>query len=129
MQQTVQLMSRSVRPTEHSVKPLVSTLAKWRLMCDHLPMMEVWTDSYPVTFDGLVVEAFCSGGGRWHVTQLVDMRLDEGRKGVRIARILTDRNGGVLGGAVPEQNWPAFFAMVAEVNRVRAERYGLPPVR
>jgi len=98
-------------------------------MCDDSSMlMECWTEEFPITFDGLVVEAFSRGGDRWHVAQLVEMRLEDGRKGVKVLRIMAGSYGGVLGGVVPERNWPLFAAMVAEVNRVRHERYGLASV-
>lgn len=92
-------------------------------------LMEFWAEDFPVTFDGLVVEAFSRGSERWHVAQIRDMHLEDGRKGVKVMRITTASSGGIVGGVVPQQNWPAFAAMVVEVNRVRQERYGLGPVR
>lgn len=90
--------------------------------------MEFWAEEFPVTFDGLVVEVFNRGSERYHVAQIRDMRLEDGRKGVKVLRLTTASSGGLVGGVVPEQNWPRFAAMVAEVNRVRLESYRLGPV-
>jgi len=92
-------------------------------------MIEVWTEECPLTFDGSVLELFSPSPTRWHVAMLTDVRLEEGRNGVKRLRIDAQRSGGVSGYIVPESNVAAFRALVAAIHQVRAERYRLGPVR
>ncbi|OWY62835.1 hypothetical protein B7486_56290 [cyanobacterium TDX16] len=91
-------------------------------------MIELLTEGDPVVFDGVVLEVFSPGGCRLHVTQIRSMSLAEGRKGVTVLHIDGGRHGGVSGEVVPAEGIATFHEMVAAVDEVRRQRYGLEPV-
>lgn len=91
--------------------------------------IELWTDDFPVTFDGLVVEAFTRTGNRWHVTQIVEIKIEEGKKGVQLLSISAAPNGGFSLAILPPTSVPVVAKLVAEINRVRHERFGLGLIR
>lgn len=91
--------------------------------------IELWADKFPITFDGLVVEAFFTDGNRWHVTQVHEIKLEQARKGNWQLSISAVPFGGISGFGIPDSSVPLVAQLIAEVNRVRHERYGLGPVR
>ena len=91
--------------------------------------LEVWTDKFPITFDGLVVESFVMEGNRWHVTQVNEIKLEQNRKGKWEITISAFPYGGMNGFGIPDNSVPGMQQLIAEVNRVRAERYSLAPVK
>ena len=90
--------------------------------------LELWTDSYPIVFDGLVLEAFSTTGYRWHVAQLESITVESGRKGVQLLSIRAGRHGGISSAILPEPSVPLVPQLVAAINKVRAERYRLGPI-
>ena len=91
-------------------------------------LLELWTEDYPITFDGLVVEAFSTQGYRWHLTQLESIEVERGRKGVALLRIRAGRHGGISGAVLPEASVPVVDQLLDAIDAARAERYGWPPL-
>ena len=90
--------------------------------------MEFWTEDDPIVFDGLVLEAFTTGGYRWHVCQVESMSLETDRKGKARMRIMAGRYGGMSGQILPEASVPVFWQVADAIDAVRAERYGWGPI-
>lgn len=100
------------------------------MRCDTLTLVfiEVWTDEFPITFDGLVLEVFNRDTDRWHVTQVKEIKVEQSRKGKWQLTISAFPHGGMNGFGIPDRSVPLVATLVAEVNRARQERYSLGPV-
>ena len=90
--------------------------------------IELWTDEYPLVFDGLVLEVFSTQGYRWHVCQIESMSLETDRKGNQRLRIMAGRYGGMSGQVLPETSVATFWQVADAIDAVRAERYGWGPI-
>ena len=92
--------------------------------------LEVWTEKFPITFDGLVVEAFTTGdNGRYHIAHIKEISLGQGRKGGWHVTIDAFPYGGLSNFDIPDSSVTGVQQLIAEVNRVRHERYSLGPVK
>ena len=94
--------------------------------------IEVVVDGWVrVAFDGRVVEQFGGstreGSRRWHVTEIVSATVGTDRKG-RSSLQGWARNKGFFGCDLDPGSEETARQLVAELDRVRADVYGLGPV-
>lgn len=82
-----------------------------------------------VIFDGFIVEifGFGEGGARCHVAHLDKLKIKTTRKGARLEGVMNLSMPFVID--LTDERLPLAEQLIAEINRVRAESYGLEPVK
>jgi hypothetical protein len=83
-----------------------------------------------LVFDGVIIEifGFHEGGFRSHVVHVDKLKIKTTRKGARRLEGVLDLSKGFII-ELTDETLPLAEQLIAEINRVRVENYGLGPVK